>query len=103
MAKKLNATEEALGALHGLLAEYMTNVLKVTQEDLDASGTEVDGVKIEHKIPSSFLNVVRAFLKENNIEALMPEAGESSTGMSDESTGIVGLSQALKDFEEATH
>ncbi|CAA2141616.1 hypothetical protein [Hyphomicrobium sp. ghe19] len=60
---KGKATEGALGSLHGELAKAFTDILK------DGEGKDEAGKKIPAK--ASTLNVIRQFLKDNEITAAL--------------------------------
>jgi len=59
-----NASEESLGALHGLLAESM-------KEALEKARNSDEGV------PPQLMAQIIKFLKDNNIEAAPTEGGDS--------------------------
>lgn len=62
------ADENALGELHGMLAEYFKSVLVKGKEQLTLPPTEEDSDTPVILSPT-MLGQIRQFLKDNNIEA----------------------------------
>lgn len=58
------ASERALSELHGALAREMEKALKTGVEVLDKNSGEV----VRVRPPASYLNVIRQFLKDNNVD-----------------------------------
>lgn len=67
------ADEKALGSLHGKLADVLREALE--QEYLDDNGNKLPP-------PAAILNVARAFLKDNKIEAIAAQ-GSPLAGLAD--------------------
>lgn len=60
-----NATKEAMGALHGALANTLTDMLTKGETTVDK-----DGEVVTLPPSAATLSVIRQFLKDNGIEAL---------------------------------
>lgn len=65
---KKRATEDALGELHEALAMKLKHLLNAKHYKVvkNKAGEEIG---IEEQTPPALLNVIRQFLKDNNIEA----------------------------------
>jgi hypothetical protein len=84
------ADEQALGSLHGKLAEILKDAISQDYIDPDT------GMKLPP--PAAILNVARQFLKDNKIEAIAAEgsplAGLADLPVFDDETTVVPIRKA---------
>jgi hypothetical protein len=85
------ADEKALGSLHGKLADVLREALEQDYSDPET------GAKLPP--PAAILNVARAFLKDNKIEAIAvsgsPLAGLADLPVFDEDENVVPIKKAV--------
>ena len=67
------ATKEAMDALHGVLAEALTNIIKD-----GVKTTDKDGNVVKAPASAAFFKEAREFLKDNGIESLPTAPGVKS-------------------------